>query len=222
MWVTANRKTGTFFVCVWTFGSAWLLLFERTDFFFDFFFFAGGKNVCTFATSDVKNRSPLLPHRQQCSFLSASRCFFFFFLPFIVYRSKNWHSCNIKTFLNGSFFPSLDPWKDVINNKVPQERAMINFSFWLAMAWTPPRCLRETAPAFLFLHLLSFLDPSQHNRALWCLSASAVMACVNTLYMNKKRVCVWFRFTRGPSSGRIQNREVFDRSVATIAAERPS
>lgn len=69
------------------------------------------------------------------------------------------------------------------------------------MASTPPRCLRETAPAFLFLHLLSFLDPSQHNRALQCLSVSAVMACVNTLYTNKKRVRVWFRFTRGPFLG---------------------
>lgn len=69
---------------------------------------ARGKNACTFATSDVKNRSPLLPHRQQCSFLSASRCFFPFFSLFIVYVSKNWHSCNIKTFLNGSFF--FQPW----------------------------------------------------------------------------------------------------------------
>lgn len=154
------------------------------------------------ATSDVKNRSPLLPHRQQCSFLSASRFHFSFFFYLLLFMcQKIGIPVILKHSLNASFFSSLDPWKDVINNKVPRERAVINFSFWPAMASTPPRRLRQTAPAFFFLHLLSFFDPSQHNRALRCLSVSAVTACVNTPYVNKKRVCAWFRFTRGPFLG---------------------
>lgn len=143
---------------------------------------------------------------------------FFFFYLLLFMCQKIGIPVILKHSWTAPFFSSLDPWKDVINNKVPQERAMINFSFWPAMASTPPRCLRETAPAFLFLHLLSFLDPSQHHQGL---SVSAVTACVNTPYMNKKRVCVWFRFTRRPSSGRIQNQEVFDCGVAT-SSERPS
>lgn len=127
---------------------------------------------------------------------------FSLFFPFLLFMCQK---IGIPVILKHSwtapFFSSLDPWKDVINNKVPRERAMINFSFWLAMALNPPRCLRETAPASLLFHLLSFSDPSQHNRALRCLSVSAVMACVNALYMNKERVRVWFRFTRGPFLG---------------------
>lgn len=121
-----------------------------------------------FASSDVKNRRLLLPHRQQCCFLFASRCFFslppflFFFFPaqpFIVYVSK----FGIPAILKHSWTAPFQPWPERMwltircherGGERASEREMINSSPWLDIT--------ASKTTFWFLHL-HFLDTSQQN-----------------------------------------------------------
>lgn len=142
----SKQKDGHFFLCEWTFWSCIITFIRAYRLFLWLFFLCSRKecvHLCHLWCQKQKTAPPTQATMQLSFCLSLFFLSFFFFTFYCLCLKKNWHSCNIKTFLNGTlFFSSLDPWKAVINNKVPQERAMINFSFWLAMTSTPPRCLR--------------------------------------------------------------------------------